>query len=421
MNDSVPRKSRRVLILLINEVLDDPRVLKTARSLRDAGAEVTVACTNPAGRPRTETVGGMRVIRFPHRKDSLLKRCYLWFQGRVNPSLGRALTALREEPAPSPLRAAFRNLLLAANSRSFLRATRRVNRRMARAFTGERFDLVHANDVETLPAGCVLKRRGTAARLLYDSHEYWPGIGVVGSVANEAVRRMEAAGIRDADYVTTVNPLIADMLRRDYSLPEMPAVVMNCPLRDPVEPDTDAAHAPVRVLYQGKVQSFRGIERLVLAFHRIDGAVLTVSGDGPLLESIRALVAAEGLSGRVRITGRFEPDGALAIVREHDIGVLPFSPATVSITHSSPNKLFDYAMGGLAVVSADFPFLRRVVEENRMGLLIPDNEPETIAGAVRALVDDPAGLREFRMNARRAALESFSWEEQFAANYPWRG
>lgn len=422
MNRETPvqNAAKKVLVLLIGEVCEDPRVLRTCLSLRDAGAVVTVGCTDLSGRASEEIWNGLHIIRFPNRKESFLKRTYLWLQGKLRPGYGRMFARVHEEVPGSKAAAALRNLLVSINFRSYMRGTLRINRRMVQVFSGETFDLVHCNDADTLPAGSALKRSGAAREMLYDAHEYWPGIGVHGSVANRSIRRMEETGIANADYVVTVNSLIADMMRHDYRLPCAPSVVMNCPLLDTAADPPDGPHQPVRVLYQGKVQAFRGIEQLVLAFRALEGMELTIAGDGPLLERFRLMVETEGLGDRVRFTGRYEPDETLSVARQHDIGVLPFSPVTLSITYSSPNKLFDYAMSGLAIASVDLPFMRMVIEEHRMGMLFRDNSPKTIADALRSLASDSERLREYRRNARRAALERFSWEAQFAGNYPWK-
>jgi glycosyltransferase involved in cell wall biosynthesis len=412
-------RCQNALVLLIGEIKEDPRVFRTCRSLRDAGVSVTAACTSPSGGPPEESWEGISIVRFPHRRESFLKRCYLALQGRIAPRFGRELSRMHEERQSSRLKAVLRNLALSLNFRSFLRETLRVDRMMVERFSGESFDLVHANDADTLNAGSALRRSGAARALLYDAHEFWPGIGSHGSAANVTLRRLEERGIRDADFVTTVNPLIAGMMEREYGLAVTPSVVMNCPYRDDASFSPDAIHAPVRVLYQGKVQAFRGIENLILAFRSLEGAVLTVSGDGPYLEKFRHLARAEHLEEKVRFTGRYEPSETLSIVREHEIGVLPFGTATVSITYSSPNKLFDYMMGGLAILASDLPFLRSVVEGERAGMLLPGNGPEEIAEALRGLIERPGLIASFRRNARSAALVKYCWEEQFTNNYPW--
>jgi glycosyltransferase involved in cell wall biosynthesis len=418
MPADVPPK--KVLVLLIGEVRDDPRVSRTCRSLRARGVDVTIACTDPSRRPSEEEWEGMRIVRFPHRRDSTVRRLALALQKRIAPKYGGAIERMHEETQQSRFKAAVRGLFLSLNFRTYLRETLRINRGMIRKFSGETFDLVHANDMDTLPAGSALKRSGAARALLYDSHEYWPGIGVHGSAANDAIRRIEEEGIGSADYTVTVNPFIAGLIRKEHGLAAEPSVVMNCPLRDET-PLPDIPASPLRVLYQGKIQAFRGIGELILAFREIEGAELTVSGDGPLLERFRLLASTEGLEGRVRFTGRYEPDDTLAIVREHHIGVLPFSPSTLSITYSSPNKLFDYMMGGLAVAATDLPFLRSVIEGERCGILMPGNSPGEIAAVIRGLGEEPERLAEYRRNAREAALARYCWEERFSSNYPWSG
>ena len=425
--------SKKVLVLLIGEVLEDPRVFKTCVSLCENGADVTVVCTNPSGKPARETCSGFSIIRFPHPKDFMLKRLYNWLQGRIRPEVGRRVSRIHEEVPASPIRAAVRNALLSMNFSHRLRGIRTVNQQIAAAFTrgnvsaarlhddtsAGSFDLVHCNDVDTLAVGNTLKRAGIAREVLYDAHEFWPGIGVHGSAPNAALGKLEAAGIAEADYVVTVNPYIADMIRKEYGLADTPAVVMNCPevYDGPVE--TDIVHHPVRVLYQGKVQAFRGLENLVLAFRHIGNAELTISGYGPLTERLSLLAASEGIDHKVHVTGRYDPDEALPIICRHDIGVLPFDSVTLSIMYSSPNKLFDYAMGGLAIAASNLPFLKQFIGENGAGMVFEQNDPESIASTIAAMTSDDVKLREFKRNARKAALERYHWGKQFTENYPW--
>ncbi len=443
------KTSPKVLVLLIGEVLEDPRVYKTCRSLSESGAEVTVACTNPSGRPERETCdystvnsahtpdspdnnssftfhpssftlhpSPFNIIRFPHRKEFAVKSVYNWLQGKVSPGFRRMASTLHEEVPASPVRAAVRNAVLSLNFRHYLKSSMKINRMMIREFTGKSFDLVHCNDVDTLHAGNALKRSGAAKEVLYDAHEYWPGIGVHGSKPNDALGDLEAEGIKNADYVVTVNSFIADMIEERYGLEKKPAVVMNCPWKYEGTVQTGSVHSPVRIIYQGKVQAFRGIEELVLAFKHIDGAELTVSGRGPLVERLRLLSVSEGIEEKVRLTGEYFPEDALRILNGHDIGVLPFNPVTLSITYSSPNKLFDYAMSGLAMAANDLPFLKQVIVDNEMGKIFDSNDPESIAETLNGMIADTETLKKFKSNARKTAKERYYWDIQFK-EYPW--
>ena len=107
--------------------------------------------------------------------------------------------------------------------------TRRLNLALMRAAgpLGP-FDIVQANDLETLPAGTWLARRG--ARLVYDAHELTTRQEVdPPRIYVQLARALEGTLARRADAVITVGPGIARELVTDLRLRTAPSVVLNCP------------------------------------------------------------------------------------------------------------------------------------------------------------------------------------------------
>jgi glycosyltransferase involved in cell wall biosynthesis len=416
----VTNAPERVLVLLIGEVLEDPRVLRTCRSLTHQGAEVTVGCAVRNDRPATETVENLRIIRFPYPHEFWLKRLYQVFQNKMNPLMTRQVSRLHEETPRSHFTSSIRNAVLVLNHRHVLRAMRAANRAMVRTFRDTVYDMAHCNDVDTLVAGSALKSAGFVRELVYDAHEFWPGIGVHGSAPNKTLKLIEERFIGDADHVVTVNDMIAGKLRDLYSLSAVPAVIMNCPDRYEGPVETSSIHQPVRILYQGKLQAFRGLEELVLAFREVPDAVLTIAGWGPMRERLEMVARKEGLAGRVVFTGRYSPEDAVSLAAGHDIGMLPFSPVTMSIQYAAPNKLFDYLMAGLAVASTGLPFLEPFITTHGIGKVFPENSPSAIAHTLNTLIADPAGLIACKQKARELALSTYTWDRQFNSNYPWK-
>jgi glycosyltransferase involved in cell wall biosynthesis len=98
---------------------------------------------------------------------------------------------------------------------------------------------------------------------------------------------------------------------------------------------------------------------------------------------------------------------------------MPFRGVTDNIRLSSPNKLFDYTMAGLALAAGDLPFLRSVVLGYDAGLLFNKTTSSGIAETLNAMTSDRKSLARFKKNARAAAEDAFSWERQFA-HYPWK-
>ncbi|MFC1650378.1 glycosyltransferase family 4 protein [Candidatus Latescibacterota bacterium] len=418
MPDSI--KPKRILVLLIGEVLEDPRVYKTCISLSENGSDVTVACTNPSMRKKTETHSNLSIVRFPHPKEFIIKRLFGFLQGKLHRSVGRILSEVHEGVSTSSVKTVLRNYVLNLNAAHYMNSSLKINRMMAKAFADDSFDLVHCNDVNTLSAGCALRNSGAAEEMLYDSHEYWTGMGIVGSISNAMLREAEEDGIRSADYVVTVNPMIAGLLQEQYGLSRVPSVVMNCPYRYDGEVRADEIHSPARIIFQGKMQAYRGLEKLILAFKHIEGGVLTMSGYGPLAERLEALARIEKLSDKVMFTGRYNPKESTAILSGHDIGIITFEGMIPNNMYSSPNKLFEYAMSGLAIAASDLPFLAGVIKKNEMGELFGEITPESIAETLNGMIADTERLKKFKINARAAGVEKFSWKDQFLKNYPWK-
>ena len=102
----------------------------------------------------------------------------------------------------------------------------------------------------------------------------------------------------------------------------------------------------------------------------------------------------------------------VASLRGFDIGIIPYRATCLNNYYSSPNKLFEYMMGGLAIAAADLPEIRRVVEEYGNGVLFDPQDPTDIAEKINALASDRSRLDEMKRNSLKGAAEQYSWEIQ---------
>ena len=94
-----------------------------------------------------------------------------------------------------------------------------------------RFDIVHANDLDTLPAA-YMATRGTGSRLVYDSHEIYADQETdPPRLFRQAALAVERATARRADAVVTVSEPIARELERTLSLKRPAIAWLNCPER----------------------------------------------------------------------------------------------------------------------------------------------------------------------------------------------
>lgn len=73
-----------------------------------------------------------------------------------------------------------------------------------------------------------------------------------------------------------------------------------------------------------------------------------------------------------------------------------------------PKFLIEAAAAGLPIVTTDATGCREAVEDGINGILVPPRDPETLAVALRRLIDDPALRRTFGARSRAIAQERFS-------------
>jgi len=83
---------------------------------------------------------------------------------------------------------------------------------------------------------------------------------------------------------------------------------------------------------------------------------------------------------------------------------------------SSPNKLFESLAAGVPIVTSDLPVRRRIVLEDPVGPLgaaCDAEDPDSIAAAIRSIVDAPPAERDrLRARCRDAAERRWNWETE---------
>lgn len=139
------------------------------------------------------------------------------------------------------------------------------------------------------------------------------------------------------------------------------------------------------IVCAARLVEHKGIGHLLRALKKIENGSwnLWICGDGPLLESLRALGDELSLSDRVRFLGRTpylltrQIIAASRIVIAPNIGPEPFglSPAEASAM-AKP------------VVAFDVPAINEIIEHGRTGLLAKPFETQSLSGCISQLLED---------------------------------
>jgi len=175
------------------------------------------------------------------------------------------------------------------------------------------------------------------------------------------------------------------------------------PEEKPLPAELEGAEGPV-ILCFGLLRPYKGIEVLLEAFRRIEGAELWIVGNPRMdVAPLRALAAQA--PGRTRFVTRFVEDAEVPpIFRRADLVVLPYRDAEQSgvlytgLAFGKPMVLS--AVGGFPEVAA-----------TGAARLVPPGDCAALAAELSELVGDESARAELAAAAARAAAGPFSWGE----------
>jgi len=162
----------------------------------------------------------------------------------------------------------------------------------------------------------------------------------------------------------------------------------------------------------GRLDAQKGYDVLVRALAGLPGVTAVVVGDGPEREPLDELARELGVADRLLITGW--SDEARRHLTTFDLFVLP------SRHEGFPLVIVEAMLARLAVVATDVGSVAEAVVDGETGVLVPPENPEALASAVRMLIADPARRRELGGKGRERALQRFTaaaMAREYAALY----
>lgn len=158
--------------------------------------------------------------------------------------------------------------------------------------------------------------------------------------------------------------------------------------------------ADLVVLFFGRLVREKGVDPFVAAVARLQA-------EG---RPVRPLVVGAGPD-----RGRFERLAGLCFTGHIESAELARAVASADVllhpsrTETFGNVMLEAMAAGLAVVAADAPSARGLVEDGIGGRLVASDDPAGYAAAVAALADAPELRRQFGAAARRASA-AFTWD-----------
>jgi glycosyltransferase involved in cell wall biosynthesis len=385
------------------QLATNPRVVKEADALASAGHRVTVA----AARFESALAG----------REAAFMTGQKWHYVPLVDAFGGRIERLRWQG-------------MRLGRRLALEAGRRFGWEMARqlSYTGHallryarrhRADLTIMHNPGGLWAGVRLLGRGH--RVAFDVEDWYSEDLLPEARQGQPYQRLkewERTALQAGCYVTTTSEALADGLAAAYGCPR-PQVVYNVfPWTERETLDGEVLDRrdltlPSVMWFSQVIGPGRGLEGLAAALHHVQYPFeLHLRGrvEAAYEQALRAQIPA-AWQRRVFFHAQVPHDALLSRIAEHDIGLACEIPYCENKRLTISNKLFQYLLGGLAVVASETPGQR---EASRLAPgavhLYPAEEPGALAAALDRLTSDPAALREAQASALAAARARLHWE-----------
>jgi glycosyltransferase involved in cell wall biosynthesis len=196
--------------------------------------------------------------------------------------------------------------------------------------------------------------------------------------------------------------------------------------RWPAAPDRPArdgsdASDPVVVVSVGRLVAKKGYDDVIAALARMGTARawrFVHVGGGPLKAQLIAQAQAAGIADRIEWRGARDQADVLAALRAADIFVLASRIAADGDRDGLPNVLMEAASQALPLVATDVAAIPELVGPES-GILAAPGDVAALAGALDALVADPARRKRLGAAADARVRRDFPFARGVEALYDW--
>lgn len=284
----------------------------------------------------------------------------------------------------------------------------------------EKADIYHAHELLTLFHGYVASRINRA-RLIYDAHELQSEL-VTTFAKHPKIEKfkceiIERIFIKKANSVITVSDSISNVLESRYKI-NKPIVIKNCPFltsienNDKIRTILGISKSKKIILYQGNFTPDKDIDKLIEIALYLNDEVLVMIGDGVIKKIIEKKIKSMKIENRVFLLGHIPNNKLLHYTVSADLGISVFPNSCLNIYYSLPNKLFEYLMVGVPVIASNFPEIKKIIEEYRVGKVVDSMNPKIIANAIKLIFNDSDSYRQMHLNALKITKDIFNWENE---------
>lgn len=251
------------------------------------------------------------------------------------------------------------------------------------------------------------------SKVIYDTHELETEKMGMSPKRKKISKFIERIGIKFCDETIVVGESIANHYKEMYPKLPKPKVVLNVPnykeivKKDKFRDAFDIDKNTLIYLYQGVLNKGRGIELIIKTFvaSQKKDAVVVFLGYGPYEAMVKK--ASENNSN-IYFHEAVSPEELVDYTSSADIGLCLIENECLSYYYSLPNKMFQYTMCNLPVITSNGYEMKTLVNLHKIGYVVESEEELSEIVSNNTHTDN---LKEV-VNNVKSFKHKFNWETQ---------
>lgn len=274
-------------------------------------------------------------------------------------------------------------------------------RKIRSAVSGHKFDVILANDIETLPLSLSIADRNTCVML--DAHEYAPrefeNRWIWRFLHQKRLYNLCKRLLPKVTVMTTVSDGIADEFQQEFGI--RPSVITNATAYQTLAP-TEMVEGKIRMIHHGIASQSRHPEIMINLMRLLDARfsldLMLIGTNQDYLASLKQLA---GNDARIRFVSPVPMPEIAKSINHYDIGLFILPPVNLNYEYALPNKFFEFLQARLAIAIGPSSEMKRLVEKHHIGIVAKDFSAEAMADVLNKLT--PAEIADFKHNSNTAA------------------
>jgi len=227
--------------------------------------------------------------------------------------------------------------------------------------------------------------------------------------------------------LTTITPEVKDILIKRYKIKEnnigiwTSGVAIDKFRKNTTIPDSlkDIRKTKSFILmYHGSYAPYRGIENTITSLQYLGAelrkkiVLIFVGFDAKKNRELATYCSQLGFNEEIRFISQVAYEMMPSYLSVCDVGIIPLPPENEYCWESSPLKTLEYLAMSKPIIATNIPFHKRIFNEGECGVLIENNEPETIAKAIQYLYENRRKLDEMGKVGREIVEYYYTWDKK---------